>query len=164
MLSLLSLTGVAQRPALAQTPYDEAEAQAIDRMLMCPVCIGVTIDQSRAELARQMRLGVREMLGQGATHQEVLDFFVARYGAKVLAAPPKSGFNLVAWLFPALAVPAALAAGLLALRAMRRRPGPSLEPGLSPDAALDHFLAKVDEELTGAAPAAQPRAGGPAHG
>ncbi len=161
MLSLLSL--VTQDPALAQTPYDQAEAQAIDRMLMCPVCPGETIDQSQVELARQMRLRVREMLAQGAGRQEVLAFFVERYGVEVLAAPPKSGFNLVAWLFPALAVPVALAAGLLALRAMRRRPAPVLEAAPSPDAGLDPFLARVDQELTGDHPADQPRTGGATH-
>ncbi|HLF04079.1 MAG TPA: cytochrome c-type biogenesis protein CcmH, partial [Dehalococcoidia bacterium] len=144
--------------------YDEAEAQAIDRMLMCPVCPGETIDQAQVELARQMRLRVREMLGQGASRQEVLDFFVARYGAEVLAAPPKSGFNLVAWVLPALAVPAALAGGFFALRAMRRRPDLSLGPVPQRDAALDPFLAKVDQELAGGAPKAPPREDAATHG
>ncbi len=165
LMVLFLLAGhVAPRPALAQSPYDESQAQAIDRMLMCPVCPGETIDQSQVELARQMRLRVREMLAQGAGRQEVLDFFVARYGAGVLAAPPKSGFNLVAWLFPVLAVPLALAAGLLALRAMRRRAPPSPEPMSSPDAGLEPFLMRVDQELTVAAPAAPAQAGGPADG
>ena len=146
------------------TPYDEAEAQAIDRMLMCPVCPGETIDQAQVELARQMRLRVREMLGQGASRQEVLDFFVARYGAEVLAAPPKSGFNLVAWVLPALAVPAALAGGFFALGAMRRRPDLSLGPVPQRDAALDPFLAKVDQELAGGAPKAPPREDAATHG
>ena len=173
MLSLLALT--AGTPALAQSPegatgmgpgagspaggraYDEAVAQGIDRMLMCPVCPGETIDQAQVELARQMRLRVREMLAQGSSRQEVLDFFVDRYGAGILAAPPKSGFSLLAWTFPAVAVPAALAAGLLALRAMRRRTGPSPDPGLPSnaanaglaDAGLDPFLDRVDRELAG---------------
>jgi cytochrome c-type biogenesis protein CcmH len=160
---MLCLLSAAQRPALAQTPYDEAEAQAIDRMLMCPVCPGETIDQSQVELARQMRLRVREMLAQGASRQQVLDFFVSRYGVEILAAPPKSGFNLVAWVFPALAVPLALAGGLLALRAMRRRPALELESVPRSDAGLDPFLARVDQELTGDAPPGGPRTGGPAH-
>ncbi|MSQ05589.1 MAG: cytochrome c-type biogenesis protein CcmH [Dehalococcoidia bacterium] len=164
LLSLLALAAVTQRPAQAQTPHDEAEAQAIDRMLMCPVCPGETIDQSQVELARQMRLRVREMLAQGAGRQQVLDFFVARYGVEILAAPPKSGFNLVAWIFPALAVPLALAGGLLALRAMRRRPAAELAPVPGPDVGLDPFLARVDQELTVAAPSDVPRTGSSADG
>ena len=164
LMVLFLLACLGQRPALAQSPYDESQAQAIDRMLMCPVCPGETIDQSQVELARQMRLRVREMLAQGAGRREVLDFFVARYGVEVLAAPPKSGFNLVAWVFPAVAVPAALAAGLLALRAMRRRPAAELEPVPGPDAGLDPFLARVDQDLTVAAPPDGPRTGGHPHG
>jgi cytochrome c-type biogenesis protein CcmH len=178
VLALLTLALVLAAPARAQgpdgttgsgpaaggPPYDEAVALAIDRMLMCPVCPGETIDQSQVELARQMRLRVREMLGQGATRQEVLDFFVDRYGVEVLAAPPKSGFNLVAWILPALAVPAALAAGFLALRAMRRRPGSSPGVGPQPDAGLDPYLEKVDRELAGGAPVAQPREDAATHG
>ena len=102
-------------------PYDESEAQAIDGMLMCPVCPAETIDQAQVPLARQMRQIVREMLAQGATRQEILDFFAQRYGTDVLAAPPKSGFNLVAWVFPPVGVAATLAAGFLVLRSMSAR-------------------------------------------
>jgi cytochrome c-type biogenesis protein CcmH len=160
---MLALAGWPPAPTLAQSPYDEAQAQAIDRMLMCPVCPGETIDQSQVELARQMRQRVREMLAQGAARQEVLDFFVARYGVEVLAAPPKTGFNLVAWLLPALAVPAALAAGLLALRAMRRRPSAAEDSTPSRDAGLDPYLAEVDQ-ATGATPGGRQSAGGAPHG
>ncbi|MEK7814776.1 MAG: cytochrome c-type biogenesis protein CcmH, partial [Chloroflexota bacterium] len=91
-------------------PYDEGEAQAIDRMLMCPVCPAVTIDQTEVELARHMRRVVREMLAQGSSRQQILDFFAERYGPGVLAAPPKAGVNLLAWILPAVAVFAALGA------------------------------------------------------
>lgn len=131
-------------------PYDESEAYAIDRMLMCPICAGQTIDQSQSELAGQMRRLVREMLAQGATRQEVLKFFADpdRYGQRVLAAPPKSGANLLAWILPAVGVVAALLAVLVVIRAMAptSRGGeaadePSLEEGLKP------YLEAVDRTL-----------------
>ena len=114
-------------PAYAQSgdgaAYDEAEAQAIDRMLMCPVCPAQTIDQTEVPLAKQMRARVRELLAGGASRQEVLDWFAApdRYGPGVLAEPPRSGYNLIAWIVPGVVVVAALGGGLLTLRAMRRR-------------------------------------------
>ena len=52
-------------------PFSEKEAQSIDRMLMCPVCVGVTIDQSPVEVARQMRATVRDLLGNGVSRGEV---------------------------------------------------------------------------------------------
>jgi cytochrome c-type biogenesis protein CcmH len=117
-------------------------------MLMCPICAGQTIDQSQSELAGQMRRLVREMLAQGATRQEVLEFFADRYGQKVLAAPPKSGFNLLAWVLPAVGVVVALLAVLVVIRSMAptRRGGeaadePSLEEGLEP------YLEAVDRTL-----------------
>lgn len=90
-------------------------------MLMCPVCPAETIDQSQVEIARQMRRLVREKLSQGASRQEILDFFAERYGKGILAAPPKSGVNLVAWVVPVLGVLGAFAAGLLVIRSMSRQ-------------------------------------------
>ena len=106
-------------PAAAQSGYDEAEAQAIDRMLMCPVCPAQTIDQTEVTLAQQMRAQVRELLAGGASRAETLDWFRERYGPGIVAEPPRSGFNLIAWLAPGAVVIIGLAGGVLALRAMR---------------------------------------------
>ena len=115
---------------------------------MCPVCPAETIDQAQVPLARQMRQIVRDMLAQGATQEEILDFFAQRYGQDVLASPPKSGLNLVAWIFPLAGVAAALAAGALVLRAMsaRRNNGPATAPPAEDD--LGPYLEMVDRELS----------------
>ena len=131
-------------------PYDEAKAQEIDRMLMCPVCPAQTIDQTGVPLAKQMRAQVRELLASGATREEVLAWFSApeRYGPSVLAEPPRSGFYLIAWIVPGVVVVAALAGGLLALRAMRARranDGETAEPGDGDE--LQPYLAAVDRDL-----------------
>ena len=133
-------------------PYDEAEAQSIDRMLMCPVCPAETIDQAQVEISRQMRAKVRDMLAAGASRQEILDFFVARYGVDVLAAPPKSGINLLAWALPVAGVLAALVGVFLVLRSMVRHGGAraSNQPlGDQPlaDQELEPYLETVDREL-----------------
>ena len=105
-----------------QTPaYLEKEAQSIDGMLMCPVCPAETIGQAQVEIARQMRRLVREKLSQGEDRQEILDFFADRYGKNILAAPPKSGVNLIAWLVPVFGVLGALAAVLMVIRSMTRQ-------------------------------------------
>ena len=111
------------RPPTAASGYDEAEAQAIDRMLMCPVCPAQTIDQTEVTLAQQMRAQVRELLAGGASRAETLDWFRGRYGPGIVAEPPRSGFNLIAWLAPGAVVIIGLAGGVLALRAMRRPAG-----------------------------------------
>ena len=122
---LIALFAIA--PAVnAQTPDDELErqAQAIDRMIMCPVCPAETIDQAQVEISFQMRAIVRDMLAEGRSREEVLDFFVDRYGPDILAAPPKSGRNLLAWIIPIVAVAAGLAGAFLIIRAMTGRSRP----------------------------------------
>ena len=128
--------------------YDEAEAQDIDRMLMCPVCPAQTIDQTEVPLAKQMRAQVRELLASGATREETLAWFAApeRYGPSVLAEPPRSGFYLIAWIVPGVVVIAGLAGGLLTLRAMRRRAGDGT-PEVDGSDNLQPYLATVDREL-----------------
>ena len=127
--------------------YDEEEALSIDRMLICPVCPAETIDQAQVELSKQMRRIVREMLTQGASREEILDFFVDRYGPEVLAAPPRSGFNLLAWVIPAAGVLAGVVAVPLIIWSMARRGRPlaSGEPPLEED--LEPYLQAVDRDL-----------------
>ena len=134
----------------------EEQAYSIDRSLMCPVCPGETIDQAQVELARQMRTVVRERLAEGMTRDQVLQFFVERYGESVLAAPPKEGFNLIAWIVPILAVVAGAAAVVLVVRAMRRD-APAVAEGESySEDELEEYLAIVDREMEGAPDSGRP--------
>lgn len=157
-LALALLVTVASGPVHAQAsdppvgsqrslPYDEAEAQGIDRMLMCPVCPAESIDQAQVEIARQMRRLVREMLAQGSSREEILKFFSDRYGQEVLGAPPKSGINLLAWIVPIVGMVAALAAGLLVLRSMAQRDStPADDEAISED-NLAPYLDAIDRDL-----------------
>ena len=137
-----------QPPALL---YDEEEAQAIDGMLMCPVCPAESIDQAQVPLARQMRQLVREKLSQGESREEILEYFVGAYGRDILAAPNKSGVGLVAWTAPVIGVLAALTAGILVLRSMAARPGrqdDTVTAQAAPPAnGLDPYLQAVDKEM-----------------
>ena len=131
-------------PAL---PYEEAEAQAIDRQIMCPVCPAESIDQAQVPIARQMRQIVRDQLTQGASQAEILEFFAERYGPDILASPPKSGFNLLAWVFPVVGMAGALIAGWLVIRSMAARRLVSLEPSAYRQSDLEPFLALVDADI-----------------
>ena len=152
----LALTAVfAGGVALAQSDYDEADAQAIDRMLKCPVCPAQTIDQTEVPLAKQMRAQVRELLASGATRSETLNWFRERYGPGIVAEPPRSGINLVAWLVPGVVIVLALAGGVFILRAMRRRPdddgagSPAASASAGESDDLQPWLDAVDRELVG---------------
>ena len=139
-------TGSSSEPE-QEKGYDEAEALSIDRMLMCPVCPAETIDQAQVEVSRQMRRMVREMLSQGSSRDEILDFFVSNYGADILGAPPKSGFNLLAWVVPATAVVAAVVVGLLVIRSMTGRGGGPSVAATGAEEDLAPYLETVDRDL-----------------
>ena len=106
-----------------------------------------------------MRAIIREMLAEGRTREEILDFFVDRYGPDILAAPPKSGRNLLAWILPIVGVAIGLAGVFLVIRAMtnRERPASSRQsvsqrkdestPGEPPDPELTPYLEIVDRML-----------------
>ncbi len=153
-LMLLAICGALWvNVSYAQAPvgsYDEEEAQAIDEMLMCPVCPAESIDQAQVPLARQMRQRVRELLSEGATRQEVLNYFADRYGQDVLASPPKSGVNLLAWALPIAGLLAALVAVLLVLRSMKGKDDEQTDEPLTEgtgNADLAPYLAAVDRSL-----------------
>ncbi len=158
LLGAVMLWALAAGLAQAQSPgpdtmpqqspaWDEAQAQAIDRSIMCPVCPAETIDQAQVPIARQMRQVVRQKLAAGESPEEILEFFAQRYGRDIVAFPPKSGLNLVAWLFPVVGIGALLGAGVMVLRAMSGRRATALAPALTADAGLQPYLARVDQEL-----------------
>ena len=144
-LVVLSACSTESGPAASQDL--ETVAQGIDKSLMCPICPSETIDQSQTEIAEQMRRTVRERLAEGESRDEVLRFFVERYGEGILAAPPKSGFNLLAWLVPPLALLIGGGALALVLRSMRREHHRSSEEPSLGAAGLETYLSAVDRDI-----------------
>ena len=68
--------------------------------LKCLVCQGESVADSPAELSLQMRAVIRQQLQSGKSEQEVIQYFVSRYGDRILLSPPMQGLNLLAWLVP----------------------------------------------------------------
>ena len=115
-------------------PLDD-EARRIAKLLQCPVCAGAPVSDSPSELAGQMRTVIRAKLEAGETEDQIVAYFVERYGEGVLIEPPRRGMGLAVWLAPigVLAVGGVLLWRLL--RAwLRPRPMPSLVSGSAPAA------------------------------
>ena len=91
--------------------------QAIAIELRCLVCQNQTIADSHADLAVDLRNQVRDMLRQGKSEREIIDYMTARYGDFVLYRPPVKGSTALLWFGPA----ALLAGGILALSLVLRR-------------------------------------------
>lgn len=127
--------------ALAQSYTNTSASQSLDDQtlaianeLQCPVCENVTVAYSNSTLAGQMRQVIREKLAQGQTHDQIIQYFVDRYGEAILPQPPKHGLNLLVWLLPVAGILCGL--GVLGSVLWSRRPlaaAPSAEPPLSDD-------------------------------
>lgn len=94
----------------------EARTSAVAAQLRCPVCQGLSIQDSPSELAQSMRSLVRDQLAQGKTPDQVKAYFVSKYGEWILLSPAPHGFNLLAYLIPVLIVVGGVAGIGLAVR------------------------------------------------
>ena len=103
--------------SLLADPAAEARAREVSRTLRCLVCQNQSIEDSNAELARDLRRIVRERVAAGDSDDAVRGYLVARYGDWVLLKPPLKGETLLLWAGPALL----LAAGGVAIAVYFRR-------------------------------------------
>ncbi len=134
----IALLLFAATPALAVEPDEilddpmlEARAREIGKELRCLVCQNQSIDDSDADLARDLRLLIRERLEAGDSDEAVIAFVVERYGDYVLLKPPLKPATYPLWLGPLAILGIAI---LVATFYLRRRRRAALEPRtLSPD-------------------------------
>ena len=94
-------------PAFAQEP-DADEINEVAKKLSCPTCTGINVADCPTKTCAQWRAKIGEMLVEGNSEQEILDYFAARYGDHVLQVPPKRGFFVLVWLLPVIAIIAGL--------------------------------------------------------
>jgi cytochrome c-type biogenesis protein CcmH len=99
-------------------PAQQARYQALLRELRCTVCQNESLAESRAELARDMRLRIHQMMREGASDAEIKDFLVSRYGDFVLYRPPFQRNTWILWLGPGVIL---IAGGVALAMLVRRR-------------------------------------------
>ena len=123
---------------------------AVESQVMCPIC-GTLLELANSPQADRERAYIRRLIARGKSEQQIKDALVAQYGETVLATPPASGFDLSAYLVPAIAVAAAaLAIGLGVWRWRRQsRRGPPSGPasprvGEKESERLDTDLARYE--------------------
>jgi cytochrome c-type biogenesis protein CcmH len=93
VLAALALAGPAAA-ACAKTSLSAMEGE-----IMCPTC-HTTLDQSDAPAARRIEHRINVLIGQCKTEGEIKADLVRNFGAGILAAPPRKGFDLLAWWLP----------------------------------------------------------------
>ena len=114
---LLVLLLTATVPAASAGSVREEQVREIASELRCVVCQNLSVADSPSEMANQMRGIIRERLAAGESPEQVVAYFVDKYGEWILLSPRRQGFNLLVWTVPFLG----LAAGLMAIAILTRR-------------------------------------------
>jgi cytochrome c-type biogenesis protein CcmH/NrfF len=113
LFALLALAS----PALAAAP--QTSITDVEDEVMCPIC-GTLLELAESPQAKRQRVLVERLIAEGRTKAEIKDALVAEYGRQVLALPGGSGFDLSAYLVPAIAFVIAAVALAVGVRRWRR--------------------------------------------
>ncbi len=139
------------RIALAQQGSIVVTDDQVNRVasqLYCPVCENIPLDVCPTTACAQWRALIKEKLEAGWTDQQIKDYFVQQYGARVLGTPPAKGLNWLAYVIPPLAILAGVYVLYRVLRSWRQPLSPSTTTTALPDAPpSDEYIRRLEEEL-----------------
>jgi cytochrome c-type biogenesis protein CcmH/NrfF len=114
---------------------------------MCPVCQGQSVAESNSNLAQDMRQIIRKQLEEGKSKEEVIAYFVNRYGETILASPPPKGVNWLLWVLPGLAIVfGGLGIGIY-LKSQSGKGQDDSGKTKEKSAADSDYMLRIDEEL-----------------
>jgi len=124
----------------------ERETLAIAKDLRCAVCQNQPVSESNSDLARDMRAIIREQLEAGKSRDEIVDYFVSRYGNYVLMKPPYDETGALLWLAPVLLLVVMAIGGWVFLRNRKGVDLPPVEPLSKEDRARISAAAAAENE------------------
>ena len=132
LLCLMVFVGTAQAVSdpseLLSNPIQEARAEAIGQQLRCLVCQNESIEDSNADLARDIRTIIRQQVVAGQADAQIKAYMVQRYGTFILLKPPFDAMTALLWGTPVIALLLGLGIAFTALRQRRRRPSSAPTP------------------------------------
>ncbi len=126
------------------------EVNAIARQLYCPVCENTPLDVCATEACRQWREVIRDKLEQGWTEEEIKQYFIDYYGARVVAEPPREGFNWLAYVVPPALIllgVGILARAIIMWRKAAAEDSPASQNAPPPLDEEDEYIRRLEEEL-----------------
>ncbi len=103
LLSLFVFSTVAAQDGQPGSPTDN-DVNRVAKQLYCPVCPNTPLDVCETKACEDWRAQIRDQLAEGWTDQQIIDYFVAQYGERVLAEPQRKGFTSLVWFLPLLVV------------------------------------------------------------
>lgn len=146
LLALAGVIAVFLAPSVAGASEDNPTLLDLEKKVMCPTC-NATLELSHAPSADRIRVFIVERIDAGDTETQIKDKLVAQFGERILAAPRKSGFNLIVWVLPLVAIVAAGAIVFMILRRWFRSRGLAVESA-GDSAVIDPAIQRrIDDEL-----------------
>ena len=155
ILLFLLLATLLVIPVSAQgtNPPTDDEVNAVAKQLYCPVCENTPLDVCPTQACAQWRDLIRLMLSQGKSEEEIKQYFVDNYGARVLNEPPRTGLNWLAYIVPPLAIVAGAFFVFRAMRAWRKTAtaSPALvaapNESVTAESHADDYVARLEAEV-----------------
>ncbi len=161
LVSVLILTLVVVRPVRAETPtplppppgtVTDDQVNAVAKKLYCPVCENIPLDTCGTKACQEWRELIRRKLAEGWTEEQILDYFVERYGERVLAEPRPQGMHVLVYVLPPVFIVSGLVILYRTLQAWRSQapveeaavPETPETPASEPQ---DPYLRQIEEEL-----------------
>ncbi len=146
-LVLSTLTSAAVS-AQESTPTDD-EVNAIAKQLYCPVCENTPLDVCPTQACHEWREEIRKMLAEGKSEAEIKQHFVDYYGARVLAEPPRTGFNWLVYVVPPVVILVGVFVLVRSLKAWNQASITEAEAGEkeTQTSSQDEYIARLEEEL-----------------
>src|SRR6266545_713751 len=126
------------------TPSDN-DVNRVAKKLYCPVCPNTPLDVCETKACEDWRAQIRDQLSEGWTDQQIIDYFVAQFGERVLAEPQRTGFTSLIWLLPVIAVLLGIAIVYEILKNWRAQV-PILESSPPLPQIPDEILKKIERE------------------
>lgn len=134
----------AQSPPPAFVPTDD-QVNAIAKKLYCPVCPNTPLDVCETKACEDWRAQIRDQLSQGWSEKQIIDYFVAQYGERVLAEPQRKGFTSLVWVLPVIGVLLGLTVVWQVLKGWHVSQGNPPTP--APSQPDPQILEKIEQEL-----------------
>jgi cytochrome c-type biogenesis protein CcmH len=155
LLSLASMILIFVPQTSAQNPtptpaISDDQVNAIAKEMYCPVCENTPLDVCPTQACAEWRELIREKLAEGWSEAQIKQYFVDRFGDRVLATPPARGLNWLVYVFPPIAILLGVFLLYSAFRAWRRSAPPPAQaspPAVGSTLNGDEYVRRLEEEL-----------------
>jgi cytochrome c-type biogenesis protein CcmH len=139
--------GVQKASAQEIQEVTDDEVLAVAKKLYCPVCPNTPLDVCETQACQDWRAQIKDQLSSGWSEQQIIEYFVAQYGERVLAEPERKGFTSLVWVLPVIAV---LLGGAIVWRVLRSwHSNTSVQvPAVAPINRISpEVIAEIEKEL-----------------